>query len=77
MPISTDPHSLTEEQAVQLRNDLALVEDRLDDIAVLMRVCFGEASQAVVRAEEASAALQRLIWELERTNLPKQAAGSA
>jgi len=60
---------LTEEQAVQLRHDLTLIEERLQDIAILMRVCYGEDSQAVVRADETAAALQRLKWELERTKL--------
>jgi Trm5-related predicted tRNA methylase len=77
MPTSTDPHPLTNDQEVQLRTDLALVEDRLQDIAILMRVCYGEKSQAVARADETSAALQRLKWELERTKLLTQAAGSA
>ena len=76
MPTSTDLHPLTSEQAVRLRHDLTLVEERLQDIAVLMRVCYGEDSQAVVRADETAAALQRLKWELERTMLRTQAAGS-
>jgi lipase chaperone LimK len=77
MPTSADLRPLTDEQAVQLQNDLALVEERLQDITILMRVCFGNESQAFARAEETSAALQRLKWELERTKLRKQAAGSA
>ena len=77
MPTSTDLRPLTPEQEVLLRHDLTLVEERLQDIAILMRVCYGEESQAVARAEETSAALQRLKWELERTKLRSQAAGSA
>jgi hypothetical protein len=77
MPTSTDLRPLTNEQAVQLRHDLTLVEERLQDIAILMRVCYGEDSQAVIRADETTAALQRLKWELERTKLRTQAAGSA
>ncbi len=76
MPTSRDLRSLTKEQAVQLRHDLTLVEERLQDITILMRVCYGEDSQAVVRADETAAALQRLKWELERTKLRTQAAGS-
>ena len=75
MPTSTDLRPLTSEQAVRLRHDLTLVEERLQDIAVLMRVCYGDESQAVIRADETAAALQRLKWELERTNLRTQAAG--
>ena len=76
MPTSRDVHPLTQEQAVQLRHDLTLVEERIQDIAILMRVCYGEDSQAVIRADETANALQRLKWELERTQLRKQAAGS-
>src|SRR5713101_1914286 len=65
MPTSKDLHPLTNEQTVQLRRDLTLVEERLQDIAVLMRVCYGEDSQAAIRADETAAALQRLKWELE------------
>jgi len=68
---------LTSAQSVQLRHDLTLVEERLQDIAILMRICYGEDSQAVIRADETCAALQRLRWALERTNLRVQAAGVA
>ncbi len=77
MPTSRDVHPLTADQAVQLRHDLKLVEERLQDIAILMRVCYGEESHAVIRADEAAAALQRLKWALERTNVRAQAAGAA
>jgi hypothetical protein len=60
---------------VQLRRDLTLVEERLEDIAILMRVCYGEESQAVIRADETAAALQLLRWVLERTKLPAMDAG--
>ena len=74
MPTSKDVRPLTVEQTVQLRRDLTLVEERLQDIASLMRVCYGEESQAVIRADETAAALQRLKWELERMKLRAQAA---
>jgi Trm5-related predicted tRNA methylase len=77
MPTSRDLHPLTDEQAVRLRHDLTLVEERIQDIAILMRICYGEDSPLAIRADETAAALQRLKWELERTNLRKQAAGSA
>jgi Trm5-related predicted tRNA methylase len=76
MPTSKDVRPLTNEQAVQLRHDLTLVEERLQDIAILMRVSYGEDSQAVIRADETAAALQRLKWELERMQVRRQAAGS-
>jgi hypothetical protein len=40
MPTSKDDlQPLTNEQAVQLRRDLTFVEERLQDIAILMRIC--------------------------------------
>jgi hypothetical protein len=60
MPTSEDVRPLTAEQTVQLRRDLTLVEERLQDIAILMRICYGEDRQAVIRADETAAALQRL-----------------
>jgi hypothetical protein len=72
-----DMHPLTNEQTVQLRRDLTLVEQRLHDIAILMRVCYGAESQVVIQADEAAAAFQRLKWELERTKLLMEATPSA
>ena len=37
-----------------------------------MRVCYGDDSQPVIRADETAAALQRLKWALERTNVRAQ-----
>ena len=72
MPTSRDGlHPLTVEHTVQLRRDLSLVEERLRDIAILMRVGYGEESQAVIRADETAASLQRLKWELERSKVQK------
>jgi len=64
-----DVYPVTNAQIIQLRRDLTLLEERLEDIAILMRVCYGEGSQAVIRADETAAALRRLKWELERTRL--------
>jgi len=75
MPSSRELHPLTDEQQAQLRDDLTLVEERLRDIAVLMRACYGEDSQAAFRADEVNAALQRLKWQLERTQQKTQTAG--
>lgn len=68
---SDNLHPLTAEQKVQLHRDLTLVDERLRDIAILMRVCYGEESQAVIRADETAASLQRLRWELERSKVQK------
>jgi hypothetical protein len=72
MPTSNDLRPLTDEQSVQLRRDLTVVEERVQDIAILMRVCYGEDSQVVIRADETAGALQRLRWALERTNVRVQ-----
>ena len=76
MPTSTDLRPLTPEQEVLLRHDLTLVEERLRDIAILLSVSYGNESQAFARAEETSAALQRLKWELERAKVRTLAAGA-
>jgi hypothetical protein len=76
MPTSNDLHPLTDEQAVRLRRDLTVVEERVQDIAILMRICYGEESQTVIRADETVGALQRLKWALERTKLRAQAASA-
>ena len=77
MPTSRDLRPLTNDQAVQLRHDLTRVEERLQDIAILMRISYGEESQPVIRADETAAALQRLKWALERTNVRALAVGAA
>jgi hypothetical protein len=71
-----DSLPLTEAQTVQLQQDLTLVAERLKDIAILMRVRYGEDSQPVIRADETAGALQRLKWALERAKLQGAAGGS-
>lgn len=75
MPTSAKRYPLTIEQSAQLREDLALIEERLQAIVVLMRACHGEQSQAAIRAEETAGALQRFKWELERVQEKTQTAG--
>jgi hypothetical protein len=65
MPQRTKRYPPSTESDTELRNDLTLIEERLQGILVLMRGRYGERSRAALRAEEATAALQRLIWELE------------
>jgi hypothetical protein len=67
-------HALTTEQRFQLREDLVLVEERLQSIAVVMHACYGDESQAAIRADEVDGALQRLKWELCRMQPKTQAA---
>jgi len=75
MPTPIKRNPLTTEQKRQLDGDLAYVEERLRDITILMRVCYGDDSQVAIRAHETSAALQRLKWELKRAQQKRQAAG--
>jgi len=67
-------YPLTSDQKWQLDEDLTKVDDRLQKIIILMRATYGEESQAVIRAEETAASLQRLKWVLERTQQRRQAA---
>ena len=75
MPTSAKRHPITSEQSEQLRDDLALIEERLQAIVVLMNACYGEQSQVAIRAGETSGALQRLKWELERMPQKTRTAG--
>ena len=45
---------LTNTQAVQLEQHLAVVEERLQDIAILIGVRYGDDSQPAIRAGEAA-----------------------
>jgi hypothetical protein len=63
---AAERHPLTKDQKRQLEEDLTNVEDKLDDIVVLLRAAYGEESQCAIRAEEVWGALQRLRWQLER-----------
>ena len=74
MTTSGHHYPITVEQQKQLEQDLKLIQERVQAIDVLMHACYGDASQAAVRADEVDAALQRLKWELERLT-KTQAAG--
>jgi hypothetical protein len=74
MSTSVDRHPFTKEQQILLRHDLTLIEEKLQDICVLMHACHGDDSQSAIRADETTAALQRLKWELERVRQKEHAA---
>ena len=74
MPLPIERHPFTVAQRKQLDQDLAWVEERLEAIAVLMCAYYGDDSPPATRAGEVAAALQRLKWELGRTEQKKQAA---
>ena len=62
-------HPMTKEQREIFNQDLATITHRLSEITILLNACHGTEDPRVVRAEEAQAALQRLLWELERQGL--------
>jgi len=76
MAPSVDRHRLTSEQRTLLRDDLTLIDEKLQDICVLMHACHGDDSQPAIRADETVAALQRLKWELERLEQTQHATGA-
>ena len=62
-------HPMTKEQREIFNQDLAIVTHRLSDITILLNACYGTEDPRAARAEEAQAALQRLLWALERQGL--------
>ena len=63
---STEHVPMTIEQRQLVEADLATLRDKADNILSLMRTCYGEIGEPVVRAEETAAAVQRLAWSLDR-----------
>ena len=74
MATSIHRHPLTVEQRRRLDQDIAIVQERLQNISELMHACYGDESQAAIRADEITGALQRLKWELERIQPKAQTA---
>jgi hypothetical protein len=73
-------HPMTKEQREILDQDLATIVKNLGDISTLLNACYGEKDPRVARAEKSQAALQRLLWALERQDQPstiRKAVGSA
>jgi hypothetical protein len=73
-------YPMTKEQREILDGDLAAIVKNLGDISTLLNACYGEKDPRAARAEESQAALQRLLWALERQDQPstiRTAAGSA
>jgi hypothetical protein len=75
MPTSDGQYHLTRTQEAQIRDGVSAVEEKLRTIAIVMRACYGEDSQVVVRADEILGALQSFKWELERVQQKASAAG--
>ena len=74
MATSIHRHPPTVEQRRRLDQDITIVQERLQNISVLMHACYGDESQAAIRADEINGALQRLKWELERIRPTAQTA---
>jgi hypothetical protein len=58
--------SMTKDQFEILNQDLEKIMQGLSDIANLLHARYGDEDPRVARAEESQAALQRLLWALER-----------
>ena len=59
-------YPMTQIQRQTLDRDVATIMTDLGGIATLLRDCHGDEDEQVHRAEEACAAVQRLLWALER-----------
>jgi hypothetical protein len=59
-------YPMTNEQRAILDGDLVAMMDKLGDISILLIACYGEDDPRVLRAGESQAALQRLVWGLDR-----------
>jgi hypothetical protein len=60
-------YPLTIEQLRVMVRDLADMKTRADEMFNLMKAGCGETDQRTLRAEELTAAIQRLQWAIERT----------
>lgn len=65
-------YPMTDEQRQDLDRNLTMVINSLRNVANLLRACHGEADMTVFRAEEASGAVQRLVWAVERRDTKQQ-----
>jgi hypothetical protein len=59
-------YPMTQDQRQTLDRDVATIMENLGGIVTLLRACHGDKDEQVYRAEEARAAVQRLVWALER-----------
>jgi hypothetical protein len=59
-------YPMTREQREILGRRLATIMEDLGDTAKLLNACYGDKDPRAARVEEARAAMQRLLWALER-----------
>jgi hypothetical protein len=62
----TERYLPTIDQIRQAKLDLAEMKERAEEISRFTSAGYGESDRRTVRAQELVAALQRLIWEIER-----------
>ncbi len=60
-------HVMTDGERQALNGDLERMMEDLREITITLRACYNEKDPPVYRAEEARAAVQRLIWALKVT----------
>lgn len=68
-------YPMTKDQREALDQDLARIKENLGSIVDLLRACYSEKDHPVFRGEEAYAAVQRLIWSLERQSAAATSGG--
>jgi hypothetical protein len=59
-------YPMTEDQRQAMDLGLATIMETLRDISSVLRACYDDQDAPVWRVEEARAAMQRLIWAMER-----------
>jgi hypothetical protein len=72
-------YPMTKGQRESLDHQLATIMEELSDTAILLNACYGDKDQRVERAQAAQAAVQRLVWALERepVRIPSGNAGGS
>jgi hypothetical protein len=65
-------YPMSKEQREFLERDLAAIREKLLSISTLLCACYEDHEPSVRRAEEVEAAVQRLIWALERQALTSE-----
>jgi hypothetical protein len=72
-----DRYPLTIAQLRQAKEDLAAMKDRAEEISKLMVAGYGISDARAIRAGELNAAIQRLQWELDRSDRDSSEAATA
>jgi hypothetical protein len=62
----TERYPMTVEQRRLLQQDIAEIQEKLNDMFSLLGACYGDKADSTIRAGEAAAAVQRLEWAVGR-----------